>query len=159
MLKAGIDDEWVYVPDKTARKNKVVQCNEEDIDAEIDEGCVGDLKKKKCVKRTAFELEESELATPEGGKKKRRGWCFGSVVVLGLWRWCGLALARSLRSSRLHRAGLHLALRPMGRWWHCRSARNIARQSAALPLSTLHCHHAVEKCYRTSHRHYQRHCR
>ena len=72
-LRAGIDDEWVYVPDKTARKNKVVQCNEEEIDAEIDEGCVEDLKKKKCVKRTASELEESELATPEGGKKKRRG--------------------------------------------------------------------------------------
>ena len=72
-LKAGIDDEWVYVPDKTARKNKVVQCNEEEIDAEIDEGCVEDLKKKKCVKRTASELEESELATPEGWKKKRRG--------------------------------------------------------------------------------------
>ena len=64
-LRAGIDDEWVYVPDKTARKNKVVQCNEEEI--------VEDLKKKKCVKRTASELEESELATPEGGKKKRRG--------------------------------------------------------------------------------------
>ena len=74
-LVTGIDDEWVYVPDKTARKNKVVQCNEEDIDAEIDEGCVEDLKKKKCVKRTASELEESELATPEGGKKKRRGCC------------------------------------------------------------------------------------
>ena len=72
-LRAGIDDEWVYVPDKTARRNKVVQCNEEEIDAEIDEGCVEDLKKKKCVKRTASELEESELATPEGGKKKRRG--------------------------------------------------------------------------------------
>ena len=69
-LRAGIDDEWVYVP---ARRNKVVQCNEEEIDAEIDEGCVEDLKKKKCVKRTASELEESELATPEGGKKKRRG--------------------------------------------------------------------------------------
>ena len=72
-LKACIDDEWVYVPDKTARKNKVVQCNAEDVDAEVDEGCVDDLKKKKCVKRTASELEESELATPEGGKKKRRG--------------------------------------------------------------------------------------
>ena len=79
-LRAGIDDEWVYVPDKTARKNKVVQCNEEEIDAEIDEGCVEDLKKKKCAKRTASALEESELAwplipdpTPEGGKKKRRG--------------------------------------------------------------------------------------
>ena len=72
-LGAGLDDEWVYVPDKTARKNKVVQCNEEEIDAEIDEGCVEDLKKKKCAKRTASELEESELATPEGGKKKRRG--------------------------------------------------------------------------------------
>ena len=72
-LRAGIDDEWVYVPDKTARRNKVVQCNEEEIDAEIDEGCVEDLKKKKCAKRTASELEESELATPEGGKKKRRG--------------------------------------------------------------------------------------
>ena len=72
-LRAGIDDEWLYVPDKTARKNKVVQCNEEEIDAEIDEGCVEDLKKKKCAKRTASELEESELATPEGGKKKRRG--------------------------------------------------------------------------------------
>ena len=71
-LRACIDDEWVYVP---ARKNKVVQCNEEDINAEIDEGCVEDLKKKKCVKRTASELEESELATPEGGKKKRRGCC------------------------------------------------------------------------------------
>ena len=71
--KAGIDDEWVYVPDKTARKNKVVQCNEEEIDAEIDEGCVEDLKKKKCAKRTASELEESELATPEGGENKRRG--------------------------------------------------------------------------------------
>ena len=69
-LRACIDDEWVYVP---ARKNKVVQCNEEDMNAEIDEGCVEDLKKKKCVKRTASELEESELATPEGGKKKRRG--------------------------------------------------------------------------------------
>ena len=69
-LVTGIDDEWVYVP---ARKNKVVQCNEEDMNAEIDEGCVEDLKKKKCVKRTASELEESELATPEGGKKKRRG--------------------------------------------------------------------------------------
>ena len=54
----------MYVP---ARRNKVVQCNEEEIDAEIDE------EKKKCVKRTASELEESELATPEGGKKKRRG--------------------------------------------------------------------------------------
>ena len=72
-LRAGIDDEWVYVPDKTARKNKVVQCNEEEIDAEIDEGCVEDLKKKKCAKRTASELKESEVATPEGGKKKRRG--------------------------------------------------------------------------------------
>ena len=72
-LIAGLDDEWVYVPDKTARKNNVAQCHEEDIDAEIDEGCVEDLKKKKCVKRTASELEESELATPEGGKKKRRG--------------------------------------------------------------------------------------
>ena len=71
-LRACIDDEWVYVP---ARKNKVVQCNEEDMNAEIDEGCVEDLKKKKCVKRTASELEESELATPEGGKKKRRGCC------------------------------------------------------------------------------------
>ena len=74
-LVTGIDDEWVYVPDKTARKNKVVQCNEEDIDAEIDEGCVEDLKKKKCVKRTASELEESELATPEGGKKNMMGCC------------------------------------------------------------------------------------
>ena len=64
-LRAGIDDEWVYVPDKTARKNKVVQCNEEEI--------VEDLKKKKCVKRTASELEDPELTTPEGGKKKRRG--------------------------------------------------------------------------------------
>ena len=72
-LRAGIDDEWVYVPDKTARKNNVVQCNEEAIDAQIDEGCVEDLKKKKCVKRTASELEESELATPEGGKTNRRG--------------------------------------------------------------------------------------
>ena len=72
-LRAGIDDEWVYVPDKTARMNKVVQCNEEEIDAEIDEGCVEDLTKKKCAKRTASELEESDLATPEGGKKKRRG--------------------------------------------------------------------------------------
>ena len=72
-LRAGIDDEWVYVPDKTARKNKVVQCNEEEIDAEIDEGCVEDLKKKKCVKRTASEPEASELATSEGGKKKGRG--------------------------------------------------------------------------------------
>ena len=58
-IEAGRQDEWVYVPDKTARKNKVVQCNEEEIDAEIDEGCVEDLKKKKCVKRTASELEES----------------------------------------------------------------------------------------------------
>ena len=72
-LVTGIDDEWVYVPDKTARKNKVVQCNEEEIDAEIDEDYVEDLKQTKCVKRTASELEESELATPEGGKKKRRG--------------------------------------------------------------------------------------
>ena len=72
-LRAGIDDEWVYVPDKTARKNNVAQCNEEEIDAEIDEGCVEDLKKKKFVKRRASELEESELATPEGGKKNRRG--------------------------------------------------------------------------------------
>ena len=72
-LRAGIDDEWVYVPDKTARNNNVVQCSEEEIDAEIDEGCVEDLKNKKCVKRTASELEESELATPEGGKKNRRG--------------------------------------------------------------------------------------
>ena len=81
-LRAGIDDEWVYVPDKTARKNKVVQCNEEEIDAEIDEGCVEDLKKKKRAKRTASAasaLEESELAwalrpdtTPEGEKKKKR---------------------------------------------------------------------------------------
>ena len=79
----------MYVPDKTARKNKVVQCNDEDIDAEIDEGFVEDLKKlakrtasqldldlrfeKKCAKRAASDLEESELATPEGGKKKRRG--------------------------------------------------------------------------------------
>ena len=55
----------MYVPDETARKHKVVQCNEEEI--------VEDLKKKKCVKRTASELEESELATPEGGKKNRRG--------------------------------------------------------------------------------------
>ena len=55
----------------------------------------------------------------------------------------------------MHRAVLHLALRPMG----ALVALYIARQSAALPLSTLHCHHAVEKCYRTSHRHYQRHCR
>ena len=79
-LRAGIDDEWVYVPDKTARKNKVVQCNEEEIDAEIDEGCVDARKKKKCPKRTASALEESELAcppipdhTPDGGKTKRRG--------------------------------------------------------------------------------------
>ena len=71
-LRAGIHDEWVYVPDKTARKNKVVLCNEEEIDAEIDEGCVEDLKKN-CAKRTASELKESEVATPEGGKKKRRG--------------------------------------------------------------------------------------
>ena len=69
-LRAGIDDEWVYVP---ARRNKVVQCNEEEIDADIDEGCLEDLKKKKCAKRTASELEESELATPEGGTKNRRG--------------------------------------------------------------------------------------
>ena len=41
----------------------------------------------------------------------------------------------------MHRAGLHLALRPMG----ALVALYIARQSAALPLSTLHCHHAVEK--------------
>ena len=72
-LRAGIDDEWVYVPDKTARRNKVVQCNEEEIDAEIGEGCVEDLKKKKCANRTASELKELEVATPEGGKKKRRG--------------------------------------------------------------------------------------
>ena len=41
----------------------------------------------------------------------------------------------------MHRAGLHLALRPMG----ALVALYIARQSTALPLSTLHCHHAVEK--------------
>ena len=63
-LIAGLDDEWVYVPDKTARKNKVVQCNEEESDAEIDEGCVEDLKKKKCAKRTASALEEAEVAWP-----------------------------------------------------------------------------------------------
>ena len=96
----GIDDEWVYVPDKTARKNKVVQCNEEDMNAEIDEGCVEDLKKKKCVKRTASELEESELATPEGGKKKEDGvdasalwWCLGSGAGAVL-RWRGLCGVR-----------------------------------------------------------------
>ena len=33
-LRASIDIEWVYAPDKTARKNNVVQCNEEEIDAE-----------------------------------------------------------------------------------------------------------------------------
>ena len=78
-LRAGIDDEWVYVPDKTARRNKVVQCNEEEIDAEIDEGCVEDLKKKKCAKRTASALEESAYAwalrpdtIPEVEKKKKR---------------------------------------------------------------------------------------
>ena len=65
----------MYVPDKTARKNKVVQCKEEEIDAEIDEGCVEDLKNKKCVKRTASELAESELATPEGGQKIKRCSC------------------------------------------------------------------------------------
>ena len=63
----------MHVPDKTARKKKVAQCNEEEIDAEIDAGCVEDLKKRKCAKLTASALEESELATPEGGKKKRRG--------------------------------------------------------------------------------------
>ena len=69
----------MYAPDKTARKNKVVQCNEEEIDAELDEDCVEDLKKKTCAKRAASALEESELAwpltpdpTPEGGKGKRR---------------------------------------------------------------------------------------
>ena len=41
----------------------------------------------------------------------------------------------------MHRAWLHLALRPMG----ALVALYIARQSAALPLSTLHCHHAIEK--------------
>ena len=73
----------------------------------------------------------------------------------------------------MHRAGLHLALRPMG----ALVALYIARQSAALPLSTLHCHHAVEKkCYRhhiaiisgiaakhdisgIASDHHQRHCR
>ena len=33
-LIAGLDGEWVYVPDKTTRKNKVVQCSGEDIDEE-----------------------------------------------------------------------------------------------------------------------------
>ena len=42
----------------------------------------------------------------------------------------------------MHRAGLHLALRPMG----ALVALYIARQSAALPLSTQHSQH-------------QRHCR
>ena len=45
-------------------------------------------------------------------------WALGECV--GALRWRGPALARSLRSSRLHRAGLHLALRPKGRWLHCR---------------------------------------
>ena len=92
-LRAGIDDEWVYVPDKRNKVRVGVQCNEEEIDAEIDEGCVEDLQNKKCAKRTASELEESELATPEGGKKKRRGWCIAR----------GFAWLRG----------------PWGRWWHC----------------------------------------
>ena len=94
-LIAGLDDEWVYVPDKTARKNKVVQCNEEDIDAEIDKGFIEDLKKlgkrtaseldldlrfeKRRAKRTASALERSQLAwalrpdaTPKAEKKKKR---------------------------------------------------------------------------------------
>ena len=82
-LRAGIDDEWVYVP---ARKNKVVQCNEEDIDAEIDEGFVEDLKTPahrpasaieegelaKPAPRTASALEEGELAPDVVEKKKKR---------------------------------------------------------------------------------------
>ena len=106
----------MYVPDKTARKNKVVQCNEEEIDAEIDEGCVEDLKKlgkrtasepdldlrfeKKHAKRTASAasaLEESELAwplildpTPEGEKKKKEAL----MLRLGCGAWA-LALVRS----------------------------------------------------------------
>ena len=40
----------------------------------------------------------------------------------------------------MHCAGLHLALRPMV----ALVTLYNARQSAALPLSTLHCHHAVE---------------
>ena len=68
-LIAGLDDEWVYVPDKTTRKNKVVQCSGEDIDAEIDMVCFGeDLKK--LDKRTASALEESAEATEK--KRKRR---------------------------------------------------------------------------------------
>ena len=73
----------------------------------------------------------------------------------------------------MHRAGLHLALRPMG----LLVALYIARQSAALPLSTLHCHHAIEKHVIARHiaiisgiaakhvisgiaaNHHQRHCR
>ena len=54
--------------------------NEEDIDAEIDEGCVEDLKKLgKRTASAASALEESELAwalrpdtAPEGEQKKRR---------------------------------------------------------------------------------------
>ena len=37
-LRAGIDDEWVYVPDKTARKNKDVQYNGSGIDEALDKG-------------------------------------------------------------------------------------------------------------------------
>ena len=73
----------------------------------------------------------------------------------------------------MHRAGLHLALRTMG----ALVALYIARQSAALPLSTLHCHHAIEKNVIARHiaiisgiaakhdisgivaNHHQRHCR
>ena len=57
--------------------------------------------------------------------------------IMKCLQWNGHGSMRPL----MHRAGLHLALRPMG----ALVALYIARQSAALPLSTLHCHNAVEK--------------
>ena len=58
-LVAGVDDEWVHVPDKTTRKNRDVQCSGDGIDAALDEGCYSGEDLKRLAMRTASALEES----------------------------------------------------------------------------------------------------